>query len=95
MRCDGCDGCDEPTSRIAFTPFMNSIYVYMPASGQPPKAAVLYREGDPADKMFFVIKGRVRLFKRTSSLDIEVKRFVGPGEWFGETSLNFEGEVRG
>ena len=44
---------------------------------------MLCKQGAPADRMYFVLKGRVRLYENSKKGGIHVKRFVGPGEWFG------------
>ncbi len=48
-----------------------------------PAGAVIVREGDPGDRMFFVQSGRVRVLKAEG---VALAEF-GPGEFFGEMSL--------
>jgi len=43
---------------------------------------VIYREGDPADALYFVVRGSVRV---KPSNDEE--RLLGPGETFGATEI--------
>ena len=51
-----------------------------------PKGTVLFRQGDPADDMFVIAEGRVRvtLGAGTDATEVAV---LGPGEFFGELSL--------
>jgi CRP-like cAMP-binding protein len=46
------------------------------------KGAVLYREGDAADALFFVVRGGVRLMASDGS-----ESFLGPGETFGAIEI--------
>lgn len=48
-----------------------------------PAGAVIVREGEPGDRMFFVRSGRVRVLKAGG---VALAEF-GPGEFFGEMSL--------
>ncbi|MCZ6508224.1 MAG: cyclic nucleotide-binding domain-containing protein [Acidobacteria bacterium] len=47
-----------------------------------PAGEVIYREGDPADALYFVVRGSVRV---KPSNDEE--RLLGPGETFGATEI--------
>jgi CRP/FNR family cyclic AMP-dependent transcriptional regulator len=53
---------------------------------QVPKGTVLFRQGDPAEHMFVVAEGRVRI---TLGAGAELREIgvLGPGEFFGELSL--------
>lgn len=47
------------------------------------RGAVLFREGDPADALYVLAQGRVKVTQLTADGDELLLRFVGPGELFG------------
>ena len=47
---------------------------------------VLFREGDPGDRMFVIRTGKVNISKRISDSEITLA-VLGPGEFFGEMAL--------
>jgi CRP-like cAMP-binding protein len=47
---------------------------------------VLFREGDPGEKMFVIRAGKVNIVKRISDSEITLAT-LGPGEFFGEMAL--------
>jgi len=47
-----------------------------------PEGEVIYREGDPADSIYFVVRGAVSLKKATGE-----RNTLGPGETFGATEI--------
>ncbi len=51
------------------------------------KAQVIYAQGDPADAVFYVQKGRVKLTVVSSRGKSAVVAIVGPGEFFAEGCL--------
>ena len=51
-----------------------------------PAGTVLFREGDPGEKMFLIRAGRVNIVKRISDSEITLA-VLGPGEFFGEMAL--------
>jgi len=54
---------------------------------------VLFHEGDPADKVYLILAGKVTIYKQDGDgSEIELARF-GTGEFFGEMAL-FERGVR-
>ncbi|MCC6848666.1 MAG: Crp/Fnr family transcriptional regulator [Deltaproteobacteria bacterium] len=65
----------------------------MSANGEidVPKGTVLFRQGDPADAMYVVAAGRVRLTLGTGVEQQEIGT-LGPGAFFGEVSLITGGE---
>jgi CRP-like cAMP-binding protein len=50
--------------------------------------SVVFAKGDPAEALYVVLSGRVRIFDRTDSDEDEVAH-IGPGDYFGEQSLLF------
>lgn len=46
------------------------------------EGAVIYREGDESDVMYYIIKGSVEVFKNSRSISL-----LKEGEYFGETSM--------
>ena len=51
------------------------------------KAAVVFRQTDPADAVFYVHKGRIKLVVASSDGREAVIALLGPGEFFGEGCL--------
>lgn len=48
---------------------------------------IVFQQGDPADDLYIIHSGRVRVFKKDNSgIQIELSR-MGPGETFGEMAL--------
>src|SRR5207248_7643060 len=47
---------------------------------------VLFREGDPGDRMFVIRAGKVNISKRISDREMTLA-VLGPGEFFGEMAL--------
>ncbi len=48
-----------------------------------PAGSVLFREGEPCQGMFFIQKGKVRLFKKAADKEITID-ILGEGDFFGE-----------
>ena len=58
-----------------------------------PQHTIISREGDPAERLYIISSGRVRIFRRSKEgmeIDLAIQ---GPGEVFGEMSL-LTGEPR-
>jgi CRP-like cAMP-binding protein len=51
------------------------------------KKSAVYREGEPADRFFFVLSGKVKIVKTGERGREQLLRFILPGEAFGESSL--------
>ena len=55
--------------------------------------SVVVKEGDAGDRMYVILEGRVRVYKRgDGDHELELGQ-LGQGEWFGETAL-FDGAPR-
>src|SRR5579864_5445928 len=52
--------------------------------------ATVYSEGSPADTIFFVESGLVKIYKRGEDNKEIILQIIGPGELFGEHSLTTE-----
>jgi CRP/FNR family cyclic AMP-dependent transcriptional regulator len=48
---------------------------------------VICKEGDPADCLYFVIKGKVRISKNVPGMGEEALAILEPGDYFGEMAL--------
>ncbi|MFC2075757.1 Crp/Fnr family transcriptional regulator [candidate division KSB1 bacterium] len=55
-----------------------------------PRRSLLFRTGEPGDRFFLVLSGRVRVMRTTPDGREQVLHLVGPGETFAEAAL-FEG----
>jgi CRP-like cAMP-binding protein len=51
-----------------------------------PAGASVFEKGDPAEALYVVLSGQVRIFEVTDGEETDVVR-IGPGESFGEFSL--------
>ena len=51
------------------------------------KSAVILNEGDPADSVYFVLHGRVRIFLSNAKGREIIIGHLGPGDYFGEMCL--------
>jgi CRP/FNR family transcriptional regulator, cyclic AMP receptor protein len=47
----------------------------------------LFRYGDPGDKLFILLEGKVRISREVAGMGEEALAVLGPGEVFGEMSL--------
>ncbi len=52
------------------------------ASGQQ-----LFRYGDPGDKLYIILAGKVRIYREVGSMGEEALAILGPGDVFGEMAL--------
>jgi CRP/FNR family transcriptional regulator len=48
---------------------------------------VVFREGDPGDRLFVVVRGKVKISRASSDGRENLLAVLGPGEMFGELSL--------
>jgi CRP-like cAMP-binding protein len=48
---------------------------------------VLFREGDPGDRLYVIAQGKIKLGRRSSDGRENLLSVLGPGEMFGELSL--------
>jgi CRP/FNR family transcriptional regulator, cyclic AMP receptor protein len=51
-----------------------------------PEGSFVFTKGTPADALYIVLSGEVRIFDEVGGSEIEIAR-TGPGEYFGEISL--------
>lgn len=51
-----------------------------------PEGAFVFTKGSPADALYIVLEGAVRIYDEVDDAEIEIAR-TGPGEYFGEISL--------
>jgi len=47
----------------------------------------IFREGEPGDKLYLIIEGKVRISRTVPGIGEEALAVLGPGEAFGEMSL--------
>jgi CRP-like cAMP-binding protein len=51
-----------------------------------PQGSFVFTKGSPADALYIVLEGAVRIYDEIDDAEIEIAR-TGPGEYFGEISL--------
>jgi CRP/FNR family cyclic AMP-dependent transcriptional regulator len=54
-----------------------------------PQDSFVFTKGSPADALYIVLEGAVRIYDEIDDAEIEIAR-TGPGEYFGEISLLME-----
>jgi CRP-like cAMP-binding protein len=59
-----------------------------------PSGALLFREGEPGDRLYLVLEGEVEIVKALGSAEERVLNVFGPGAMLGEMSLLTPGETR-
>src|SRR5271154_7190888 len=47
----------------------------------------IFQYGDPGDKLFIILEGKVRISREVSGMGEEALAVLGPGQVFGEMSL--------
>jgi CRP-like cAMP-binding protein len=52
-----------------------------------PVGKVLFRTGDPGDKMYVIVEGRVRISRDVPGMGEEALAVLGPGDAFGELAI--------
>lgn len=52
-----------------------------------PEGTVLFRAGDPGDRMYVIVKGRVRISRDVPGMGEEALAIFGPGAYFGELTI--------
>ena len=50
-------------------------------------STVLFRAGDPGDKLYLILDGKVRISREVPGLGEEALAVLGPGDYFGEMAL--------
>lgn len=55
------------------------------------RGQTLFRQGDPAEGMFFLVEGRVKIFKLSPDGKEHILHIVGPGQGFAEAALFMAG----
>jgi len=48
---------------------------------------VIFREGEPGEKLYLILEGRVRISREVSGMGEEALAILGPGDAFGEMSM--------
>ncbi len=52
-----------------------------------PMGSVIFRHGDPGEKLYVILEGRVRICREVQGMGEEALAVLGPGEVFGEMAL--------
>lgn len=55
-----------------------------------PAGSLIFEKGSPAEALYIVLEGRVRIFEPRDDGEVEVAE-MGPGDFFGELALLLEG----
>ncbi len=52
-----------------------------------PAGEVLFRTGDPGDRMYVIVEGRIRISREVPGMGEEALVVLGPGDCFGELAI--------
>jgi CRP/FNR family transcriptional regulator, cyclic AMP receptor protein len=52
-----------------------------------PIGKVLFRAGEPGDKLYVIVEGRIRISREVPGMGEEALAVLGPGDCFGELSM--------
>lgn len=90
-------GAHEPTEReeqLARVPFfsgltLRALSLIAEVTGEETHAlgTRIFQYGDPGDKLFVILEGKVRISREVSGMGEEALAVLGPGEVFGEMAL--------
>ena len=82
-------------SSTASTPEALSLIAHTTTEETHATGTKLFQYGDPGDKLFILIEGKVRISREVAGMGEEALAVLGPGEVFGEMSLLDEGTAFG
>ncbi len=51
------------------------------------KGQVLFREGEPGDRIFAILDGKIRISRQIPGVGEEALAILGPGDYFGEMAI--------
>ena len=84
----------EREEQLARVPFFDgltrealSIIAQVTAEESHATGTKLFQYGDPGDKLFIILDGKVRISREVAGMGEEALAVLGPGEVFGEMSL--------
>ncbi len=84
----------EREDQLAKVPFFDgltrealSIIAQVTAGRSPALGTRIFQYGDPGDKLFIILEGKVRISREVSGMGEEALAVLGPGQVFGEMAL--------
>jgi CRP/FNR family transcriptional regulator, cyclic AMP receptor protein len=90
-------GAETPTERedqLARVPFFSgltlralSLIAEVTAEESHALGTRIFQYGDPGDKLFVILEGKVRISREVAGMGEEALAVLGPGEVFGEMAL--------
>ncbi|NOU34261.1 MAG: cyclic nucleotide-binding domain-containing protein [Polyangiaceae bacterium] len=82
---------EEQLARVPFfdglTPRALSLIAEVTSEETHALGTRIFQYGDPGDKLFIILEGKVRISREVSGLGEEALAVLGPGEIFGEMAL--------
>src|SRR6516225_6523390 len=82
---------EEQLARVPFfdglTPEALSLIAQATTDESHATGTKLFQYGDPGDKLFIILDGKVRISREVAGMGEEALAVLGPGEVFGEMSL--------
>ncbi len=84
----------EREEQLARVPFFDGLtrealamFASVTAEESHATGTKLFQYGDPGDKLFIILEGKVRISREVAGMGEEALAVLGPGEVFGEMSL--------
>jgi CRP/FNR family cyclic AMP-dependent transcriptional regulator len=82
---------EEQLARVPFfeglTPEALALIAQVTSEESHATGTKLFQYGDPGDKLFILVEGKVRISREVAGMGEEALAVLGPGEVFGEMSL--------
>lgn len=90
-----CPAVDDPTRQaLLASPFLAPLdpadrerVAERASAREVPKGTILFRQEDEADRLWFLVTGRIKLSQLTAEGQEVIVRYIGPGEVFGGVAL--------
>src|SRR5205814_10502251 len=90
--CSGDSAVSAMAKKVRKLPFDAKVFLSTVNDGRIlsdyPKNEIIFAQGDPADAVFYIQKGKVKITVVSEQGKEAIVAILGPDEFFGEGSLN-------